>query len=367
MIARPLRTIESIPAYVGPFGYCIYCGAKQYDPSKPDRRLADEHAIPFSLGGGIVLREASCARCEAITSAFEGTVARSVLGPIRIHYELPTRNKRSRPDRLPVTLVFNDRQENRDVPINEHPPICAVIAMNRPRLIANPDLDDLGEKQIIVNSPLGIEYNQYLIQRAIKKYGAKNAIFSSGVGNRLDWGRQLAKSAYAYALACVNKPENIDWFIGKLILNKDTESLKLYVGRSIYGITQKFDVPTVHHFQFRHFFRGRQKFLVVTIRLFVPFGLPAYDVVVGRIYKECSITEGKYLSKRTSPFHNPSVPIFSFRSSLIATNLARLPCSQSSQNPARTLSVDEAQGVHPEPADPFVQRHLAAIARQSAP
>jgi hypothetical protein len=51
---------------------CIYCAAS-------DLPLQDEHIIPLCLNGQWMLRNASCERCAAITSALERSVCRDSL------------------------------------------------------------------------------------------------------------------------------------------------------------------------------------------------------------------------------------------------------------------------------------------------
>jgi hypothetical protein len=63
-----------------PVGRCIYCGSD----GGPDG-LREEHIIPYSLGGNAVLEEASCSRCEAITSYLEGYAANVIFIPC-VHF-----------------------------------------------------------------------------------------------------------------------------------------------------------------------------------------------------------------------------------------------------------------------------------------
>src|SRR5262245_13319334 len=76
-------------------GRCIYCGSTD--------SLSDEHIVPFSLGGKLVLRKASCKKCQDITGAFEGHCASRLYASIRIRENLPTRRPKNRPTKLPVT------------------------------------------------------------------------------------------------------------------------------------------------------------------------------------------------------------------------------------------------------------------------
>ncbi len=92
----PPRNSSSV-IYQG-FGRCIYCGATE-------GRLSDEHIIPCSLGGLLVIEKASCLACAKITCNFEGAVARSLSGNFRMRYKLPTRRPKQRPVRIPLQMV----------------------------------------------------------------------------------------------------------------------------------------------------------------------------------------------------------------------------------------------------------------------
>ena len=66
-----------------PVGRCIYCGATD--------ELTDEHIIPFSLGGVLILDKASCngtKGCNKKTHKFEGVVARQIFGKFRAKHKL---------------------------------------------------------------------------------------------------------------------------------------------------------------------------------------------------------------------------------------------------------------------------------------
>ena len=80
-------------------GECIYCGSKD--------RLTREHIIPYSAGGRWVLPDASCGGCAAVTGAFEGELSRTILGPLRMLYNMPTRRPKDRPTQLPLKVKYS--------------------------------------------------------------------------------------------------------------------------------------------------------------------------------------------------------------------------------------------------------------------
>ena len=81
-----------------PVNACIYCGATN--------GLTTEHIIPLSVGGKWVLPKSSCKACAAITGAFEGEFARTILGPLRMLFNMPTRRPKERPRHLPLKVKY---------------------------------------------------------------------------------------------------------------------------------------------------------------------------------------------------------------------------------------------------------------------
>ena len=79
-----------------PVGRCIYCGDTE--------QLTIEHIIPYGLGGRIELPESSCRKCCKVTSVFEHTCLRTMYGPLRLLYDLPSRRKKKRPKTLQLKV-----------------------------------------------------------------------------------------------------------------------------------------------------------------------------------------------------------------------------------------------------------------------
>ena len=77
-------------------GHCIYCGG--------NKALSDEHIVPLGLGGRRVLPKSSCGECAKKTGAFERTCQRTMYGPLRMYYDLPSRRRKERPATLPLKV-----------------------------------------------------------------------------------------------------------------------------------------------------------------------------------------------------------------------------------------------------------------------
>ena len=92
-----------------PVGHCIYCGSID--------SLSDEHIIPLGLGGRWVLPQASCRVCSTKTSKIERTCLRTMYGPVRMLYGLPTRRKEQRPKTLQLKIRRTAESEWEYVPV----------------------------------------------------------------------------------------------------------------------------------------------------------------------------------------------------------------------------------------------------------
>lgn len=82
---------------------CIYCGAQD--------RLTDEHVLPLSLGGRLILGGGSCQECAKVTTRFEDAVCRQMFGGARSKFGFPTRHKNRRHREVPVTYLHADGTE----------------------------------------------------------------------------------------------------------------------------------------------------------------------------------------------------------------------------------------------------------------
>lgn len=261
-------------------GACIYCYAKYYDASQPGRRLALEHIVPEALGGSLLLPEASCARCEGITSSFEGTVCRRIFGPLRIHFGMPTKRPKDRPHSLPVRAFYAGEEEPRrvEVPLSEHPYMCTLVELDPPLLLGPPQG---GKRVLLTLFPAGKVVVDRQMAELCGKLKAERIEIATTIATD-EFLLMLAKIAHAGCVARFGIG-NFQAFLPDLIRRKDAAGLGLYVGA---GEDRPPADGTMHHFGVRHLRRGRQLLAVVEIGLFKAAGLPSYDVVAGRLYED---------------------------------------------------------------------------------
>lgn len=120
----PKSSIFSDTVRLAPINVCIYCEKKE-----PEIKLTDEHAIPYSLGGNIVLPKASCTRCADFTKSIEGYVARTIFRDVRIEHNFPTRNPHDRPTELPIYTSISDVENAKPhlVPVKDYPGYLTIM------------------------------------------------------------------------------------------------------------------------------------------------------------------------------------------------------------------------------------------------
>lgn len=126
-----VNSLPNSPAVaVGIANRCIYCG-------ETTRRLDEEHIIPESLGGRLILAKATCPCGPKKTHAFEGKVVEQIYQPIR--RQLGIRGKRRK--RPPTALMLRIYEKFAD-PFNLAP-LRHVAPEQHPSLLLIPRIKPL--------------------------------------------------------------------------------------------------------------------------------------------------------------------------------------------------------------------------------
>ncbi len=200
-------------------GKCIYCGASGCE-------LFDEHIIPYSLNGTLVLAQASCADCADVTKRFEQKVARSMYGVLRIKRDFRTRRKKERPHAGEVPFI-NATGERRIslLPMSDVPTVYGVLDLPEPGIISGaPRSESNPEVQIHLRGDVAE------ISKALSSYPSDAIELSAEV----DWGafsRLLAKIAHSYLVAVVGEV-GYEPLLPDLILGKSRHLAHLVGGVS---------------------------------------------------------------------------------------------------------------------------------------
>jgi hypothetical protein len=206
-----------------PVSRCIYCGATD--------QLSDEHIIPYSLNGNLVLRDASCGVCAATTGAIEQHLCDTIFQAIRLHQYFRSRGKRPRPD----SLFLSKDGESFKIPASDHPGWLVLP------IFSLPSFPGEGESGIRVAGAVSWLTAEDAIHRhaALPEGTGLSAKFKP---DRL--GRMLAKIAHSYSVLYLG-PDGFLPFPPDIILDRG-ENIAKYVGGT--GTIQKSAIlPTQLH------------------------------------------------------------------------------------------------------------------------
>lgn len=250
-----------------PIGRCVYCGTLN--------NLQNEHVIPFSLDGYIVLPKSTCANCAKITSYLEGYCARKIFMGARAVRGMQTRRPKDRPKQLPITLNFMDRTEERLLPLDKHPGLFALVAYQRPGMLAGRSSEEPFGK--VIYRLFGKNLEEIKLNELLSKEGAIGASINWNF-DAIIFARMLAKIAHVQAAYVVGL-ENFTPYLPNLILKKNTV-MPFYVG------TELERAPPTKYGHLIECFRhkiGSLSLLIASIQLFAQAETPQYWVVAGEL------------------------------------------------------------------------------------
>lgn len=257
-------------------GACIYCGASG--------RLTDEHIIPYGLGGRWVLPDAACTECARITGMFERTCLRTMFGPLRMHFDLPTRRRTARPKALPLKVKIkpDDDWSYIDVEREAYPFLVLFPQYQLPDEISGSTTT--GRRDSATNSSWiraasfrdGLfPHLEYLCQRL-----GVASVMPTAKCLTTPFCLMVAKIAHAFAIAELGN--SFQPFLSEMILRADTSNCKQYVG----GLPQAEPASASLHelsFDFGSERCARRGVIVVRIRLLASLETPTYYVAAGRV------------------------------------------------------------------------------------
>jgi hypothetical protein len=259
-----------------PVGQCIYCGSD----GGPDG-LRTEHIMPYSLGGKAELPEASCRRCEGITSYLDGYLARSIYYHLRVHTGTQSRSRY--PDILPAEIDLHNGDKKLFLPTADHPFFLNMPVWGYPGVLRGiPPTSDFGDARAQVYWSIPPTMRNTLGLRDGERAIIKD---TSGPINLPTFARAIAKIGYCHAIAQYGLSGFRRLVLPDLILGKYPHA-PYFVG----GDAELPPPPTprgkMHEFQFINIEYKMLRLLVVAFRIFAhsgtkEHGMPMYRVVVG--------------------------------------------------------------------------------------
>ena len=189
----PLHPARTYP----PVGRCIYCGSTV--------ALSDEHVVPLGLGGRFVLPDASCSDCSEKTSKFERTCQRTMYGPLRLLYGLPTRRKKGRPQtlRLKVKHAPDKDWEYLPVPQERYPFLITFPYLGMPGILTGLPKTAAAAavtKRLWIRGASPSHDFHALLEKLVAELGV-HSIMPVAKADVEAFCRLLAKIAYSFAVA----------------------------------------------------------------------------------------------------------------------------------------------------------------------
>lgn len=258
--------IESTRRY-GPVGKCIYCGAT-------NRKLSDEHVIPYSLKGLVTLTQSSCLACAAVTGRIEGYIGRTLWGNVRMRHGFPTRRPQDRPVTAPVTTITLGAETELQLPVTDYPAVAPFLWLPRASALT------------------GFEGPQFQMRMFVADSAALKSGTNVKVGFKMDFPQYLsflAKIAHGFATLNLGI-DGFDPVLPQLILNGSERPLE-FVGGSLEVQPPDNSADTLHMAGVRLAHESTGDWVVVHLRLFCTLGqrsqegllgTPIYEIVAGR-------------------------------------------------------------------------------------
>lgn len=272
---HPLTRMNRVKQYPTP-GKCIYCGQ-----GVSAGRLTNEHIIPESLGGTLVLQDASCDECCMETSAFEGHAV-SVYNPIRRQLKFPSKLKGKKARERDATEKFIIEVDKRRIriPSNEFPALVLSLVFPLPKILMGAAADDDEPlKGGVFSAELMDNFGLHL--NAIRaKYGGREigvvGVDKSDRDSEGDFGRMLAKMGHSYAVA-ERGNNSFQPLLTHIIRGRRPYHQNYFMGSQPSTTAAGTDLHEIDFVTMP----GFDRLLIVRIRLFANFNTPAHLVVVG--------------------------------------------------------------------------------------
>jgi hypothetical protein len=257
-----------------PVGRCVYCG-------KSDLPLSDEHAIPYALGGKLVLRAASCGECAKVTSTLELHLLRGHWWPYRRLRGFATRRPAEQPEDFLVEIVNKATGIRTPARISaDSYPFLTLFYFDPPKILSGmraPTESVVGRVAIV---RLQQTPSSVLIEGRTRPVDPFTEELSFPINmSASDVARFLAKVALVYAVSRIGMDAFESLYADKIVLG-DGHGALTYVGRASAGGPLLAD-HGYHGLQLHP--RGAE--LSVYIQLFrdAPTPPPIYEVVVGTL------------------------------------------------------------------------------------
>lgn len=272
-----IPVVEPLPTHLAKeypaVGRCVYCGATE--------KLTDEHIIPFAAGGKWLLPKASCKTCAAITGKFEGEFARTIIGPLRMLFNMPTRRPKERPRHLPLKVKYPTSTDWEIAQVDRR--VCPFLVLLPLYSMPEPmtGVREEGKRTSATNT-LWIRGGGFWpdkdahMQWLCSKLGA-TAVMPAGTVHTEPYCLTILKVAHSFAAAELGI-DRFEPLLPHMILKRD-----LNERASVLGGGEGNEPPSreLHEVGLVDWNQD-PSLIIVRVRLFASLGTPSHHVVVGR-------------------------------------------------------------------------------------
>lgn len=280
-ISQKLKELlpEHPPKRYEPVGICIYCGKTT--------NLSDEHIIPLGLGGRMVLPKSSCSLCSKKTSSFEMTCLRTMYGPLRQLYALPSRRKKKQPQKLPLKVKYKPQDDWTKVLVDQvdYPFLVTFPYFPMPNLITGEQTTDrrgAATNRLWIRGASAYEGFFDHLQRLTSELKV-HSIMPESKAHIEEFCQMLAKVGHAYAVAELGY-DKFKFLLLRHIVDKELSNCADFIGS-----LDRDEAPSKDIHELSVYEDKRGNYIIVRMRFLAILGTPTYHVVVGKKLKTKSI------------------------------------------------------------------------------
>lgn len=218
--------------------------------------------------------------CATITGKFEGEFSRTVIGPLRMLFDLPTRRPNERPHHLPLKVKYANSTDWELIQVDRS--ICPFLVVlpiypkPNPTITAKDDGTNGAATTSMWIRGGGFRKNREEHFEMLCRLAGAQQVMPEGTVNADVVCRTLAKIAHSFAVAELGT-EGFTPVLNKMIQTHNLSDRPLYIGGG------SGDEPPSQHLHDVRFATDAQNsdFVEVEVRLLGVLGTPTYSIVAG--------------------------------------------------------------------------------------
>ncbi len=260
---------------------CIYCGECVVEGG-----LTDEHIVPHSIGGALVLPKASCRECAKVTAAVEGSFAGQALRPVRRQFKFPHKSRGRAARQAREAERFPIRMNGRTYALEASlvPPLLMSFVYEPPSALWGGTTDGPIVGRVIMRDLPGFHRKSADLEKRSRNRKFGYLVRESAAVT----ARVLAKIAHTYAIAELGTDAFRPCLL-PFLSDAEGTGIGTYVGSAIPNVEGDFPIgQDLHNVSIDDADLGRRRLVVVRVQLWACFGFPVHLVVVGDVNQGAS-------------------------------------------------------------------------------